>query len=198
MAQKVSLFPRGSQLKTPPEGSKSVAEIPVSSRKDSRKVPVRDTFQSHQWPDMSGFQIASGLQVAMAMPCMSCRILNASASQGKKCTYFVALVAKMSLGDVVEPLPQEPEVLIFHHTCSETSLPELRQSASPWAYASNPQGKKLVLFHYTHRKSQPPCDLRQSLSPWAQASTPQGKNMFIFQYTCSRVGLPALRQRASP
>ena len=84
MAQKVCLFAQAPQLKTPPKGSKSAAEIPVSSRKDSREVPVRDTFQSHQWPDMGDFQIASGLQVATPMACMSSGILNISASQGKK------------------------------------------------------------------------------------------------------------------
>ena len=174
MAQKVCLFPPGPQLKTPPKGSKSVAEIPVSSRKDSRKVPVRDALQSHQWPDVSGFQIASGLQVAMAMPCTSCCIPNTSASQGKKCAYFVALVAKMSLGDVVEPLLQEPEVLIFHHTCSETSLPELRQSASPWAYTSSPQGKKLALFNYTRRKISLPAICGHFRLPGPKHPPPQG------------------------
>ena len=34
-----------------PKISGPVVEIPVSSRKDSRKVPVRDTCQSDWWPD---------------------------------------------------------------------------------------------------------------------------------------------------
>ena len=59
--------------------------------------------------------------------------LNISTSRGIKCNYFITRVTKTSLGDVVERLPQEPEMLIFHYTWSKIVLPELKQSASPWA-----------------------------------------------------------------